>query len=402
MPISDAILQQLRAGEISHLDLSLNTSDETAISLTDDDVRLIANACAKNNSLTAIDLSRNAALTDAAITHLSRITSLQEILLSATHITDDCLPLFSNFVKLYKVALGGCHNITANGFVTFLNACPSLVNLYINSLQLKPRVATAIAQLRELKNLSLAHAYGLTVQFFEELIKSQSIRTLNLQYCMLGDGNIAPLAQSTKITKVNVDNNRITDEGIKTLCKMVNLEWLNATGNQITDQGLVMLVTCKKLLFCAVDKQKTGTGYGIKHHPKLLTELGDIASRNELIHKGKVMTLEVQFIEILMVIAQGARQLDSAWSLLPMELIAHVFRQACDIEWRSKPNIENTVILVVNNLRTSKVTQLVWNQCLEINKTPVRFFKKYEIPEPVSKEKSVVPKEVNGLPPKPH
>lgn len=390
--ITDNLISQLEQGLINYLNLGKNLNDENDTSLTDDDVRRIAAACRNQRDLLSVDLSNNEQLTDAAITHLTAITSLREISLLGLHITDTCMSLFSRFGNLQKINFGSCWNLSEAGYQQFFNACPNIVNIHISTfLQNRAILAAALSKLKNLRVLSLAHANELTANFFEALIKSESLNVLNIEHCFLADGHIAPLADSKSITTLFITGNRITDNGIRdTVCKMQQLEMLKASDNQITDTGLKFLFDCKNLRVCDVSKQKTAIvgGTPIVHSPDFLAELQNLATRNEMIHKGKILAAEVKFIETLTTLAQGVRQ-DNEWTTLPNDIIIRILSMAFNINWRNDTFVALTICFVMDNFKECQGKPICWKQQGEVNGKVVQFFKTYPTLKSLAKARSL-------------
>jgi WD40 repeat protein/serine/threonine protein kinase/Leucine-rich repeat (LRR) protein len=316
----------------------------------------------------SVDLS-GTAITDAGLTHLARVTSLEELGLSSTFVTDAGLIHLREMKNLKRLSLDGI-KITGDG-VKYLAELSSLEYLAMSTDLQRDRELEHLGRITWLTSLSLNHgrisdlglrhlsgltnlehlgisATELTDAGLEHLTVHRNLQTLVLFRVRLGDEGAEHLAKITSLTQLSLDGGnlpsprtqigdehvltltgsltklsvldliktQVTDKGLANLKNLSRLKQLHLGGNGITDDGLVHLAGLRRLEELMINEPNVTDG-GMVHLKDLRSlrrlELYDTAvSDAGLEHLTGLTRLESLDLTGTFVTAEGAAKLKEA------------------------------------------------------------------------------------------
>jgi Leucine rich repeat len=213
-----------------------------------------------------LDLPDIISVTDADLTHLSKLTALSRLALHDPRITDAGLVSVKDMTKLKVLLLSGTQVSRAGlrnlGAMTGLNTLhlsrtrvddlspighlTLLTNLHLSEIPLNDKGLAPIVGLVALDKLTL-DGTKVTSASYASLKHLSKLNSLSLDKTQVGDEGSAELAELTALTHLDLDNTRITDVTLAHLAEMPKLRALSLSGTEITDRGLATLTECKGL-----------------------------------------------------------------------------------------------------------------------------------------------------------
>jgi eukaryotic-like serine/threonine-protein kinase len=169
-----------------------------------------------------IDLSLQscANLTDAGLTHLKSLTSLQSLdLAHCRQVTDAGLAHLKDLTSLQSLNLSSCRQVTSIG-LAHLKSLTSLQSL--NLAHCRQVTDTGLARLKDLislQSLDLAHCYQVTDAGLAYLKNLTSLQSLNLAHCrQVTDTGLARLKSLTLLQTLDLYFcHQVTNAGVKRL-----------------------------------------------------------------------------------------------------------------------------------------------------------------------------------------
>lgn len=183
----------------------------------------------------------------ATIESLARITTLEDLVLDESNVTDADLAALSTLIDLKRLSLSRTA-ITDTG-LTQLAILPRLTTLVLNSsYHVTDEGLETLAQLRSLEEISLLDT-TVTLPGLIELSGQHTTLQINSSHGVLGnrklalsgteitDGGLLRLHNARGLRGLELPR-RITDRGFRHLHGLADLKFLVATGTAITDQGL--------------------------------------------------------------------------------------------------------------------------------------------------------------------
>jgi F-box/leucine-rich repeat protein 2/20 len=185
--------------------------------VTDASVLELVQRC---RSITVLDLQRCGITNQSVVTISATCAQLRELDVSATDITDDCIPLLSNLTKLEGLGL--------------------------EDVRLTETGVSAISNCTSLSSLKLAYCTGVTDLTLEKLAQL-SLKSVDFSYCnsMTAKGFIQTLPRWPQLkTLVLKGFNHLTTETIEhSFIENLTLSWCK----HLEDKAVVSLVDCPRL-----------------------------------------------------------------------------------------------------------------------------------------------------------
>jgi hypothetical protein len=157
---------------------------------------------------------------DSDLARVARLTTLQNLILDTTRVTDPGLARLAGLTNLRELDLGDTR-IDGSG----LAHLKELKDLRALDLRRTPLNGDNLVHLRPLIGL----------------------RRLYLQETLIRDSGIVHLAAVTGLTELSLRHTRVTDAGLASLNELVNLRQLDLDGTRVTDAGLIHLTGMNKL-----------------------------------------------------------------------------------------------------------------------------------------------------------
>ncbi len=225
--------------------LSLGGSITVRVGGDDQEVRVANELPAGDWRLTAIDLSNNQQVDDAALMQLRSLTSLSHIDLRRTRVTDVGLAYLKDVNSLMSLHLGGTQ--VGDDGVAHLRGLSNLKRLWLYHTKVSDIGLESIKQLKQLTLLELGGTQ----------ISGDGLRNLNgfteLTYLSLpglstDDVALMHLKGLTKLTDLFMVNANIGDRGLEQIKHLTTLRNLDLTGTRVSDGGLGHLKNLDKLV----------------------------------------------------------------------------------------------------------------------------------------------------------
>lgn len=277
-------------------------------------------------TLTHLDVSKNAGVTDLGLRHLSK--RLEHVNLSSCNVTDRglaCLPptvqevhieecpnvvgtwlsenewpnlsklnasmsgMFylrdcKNFPKLDSLDLSWCPFVTLDVLKAFSRS--KVTNLDISNCQLLTRdAAKCLRSMSSLKRLTMS---GQSLASLARLASLQSLEINNLKHVTAKDLNA--LSSSASLISLSLSEFNSTLAGFKSIGKMKNLQTLALMDTNLDDRGLEILTSLPSLRTLDVRSSAKITNAGLAFvgkHPKLekfsmafCSQMNDVGAKN--------------------------------------------------------------------------------------------------------------------------
>lgn len=217
------------------------------------------------SSLLTLDLTDagEVAVTDAGLTHLAGLPSLQDLNLGGLSITDAGLSHLSPLRDLKTLRLSGTR-VSGKGLV---------------HLQKLKKLESLDLGWTPVDDTGLGHLEGMT-----------GLRSLSLDRTKVTDKGLRHLRGLSKLDDLDLSNTRITDDGLSSLVEMESLSKLTlffysrvSSETRVTDSGLRRLAGIKKLRFLNI-RGTAISAEGIerfkKNRPDVYIFSSDSPSRN--------------------------------------------------------------------------------------------------------------------------
>lgn len=173
-------------------------------------------------------LTLGTGLTDAGLTQLKNMPSLQELTVGPSQITGKGIASLAELPSLKVLCLHQMKLASADEWASFgkLSSLQCLTLMHIRS---------------QVTDAHIAHLAGL--QFLRELsIGAIIIRDRNAMYSMdVTDKGIGYISKLKSLERLSLRGVKITDEGLQQLSKIPTLQWLDLQGCKVTEQGLQRL-----------------------------------------------------------------------------------------------------------------------------------------------------------------
>lgn len=178
-----------------------------------------------------------AAVTNGTLAQLKAFPELRSLHLQSTHLTDDGLRRLGAMKRLQVLALHDAAKITDAG-ISHLASLKSLEEVYINRAQIGD---DALRVLSELPLLHTLHAEG--VRFTDNGLKflegKSDLRVLTILggRHAFSDAALPHLSKLTRLEQLGLRPTRVTSAGLKHLSRLTNLEslYLSGTNADVSD-----------------------------------------------------------------------------------------------------------------------------------------------------------------------
>lgn len=99
----------------------------------------------------------------------------------------------------------------------------------------------------QLKTLDLSQSCFLRNIQWDNFVRLESLRELNVHGCNLSDTQFSKFGSLPLLNKLDLSNNRITDLGLAFLCSWTNLVTLDVSQNHVSNRGLAALQGLQRL-----------------------------------------------------------------------------------------------------------------------------------------------------------
>lgn len=249
--------------------------------------------------------SRPCHIGDTALTHITSLTSLEDICINWKYVTEQGFSKLHNLKSLKHLNIAGCGVIADVGLVqigklttlTYLNIsyCKDLNDdslKYLEKLQslkaldlsgciLLTDVGTRfLNNLKSLQDLCLCNCILLTDRGLEHVSAMKTLRALDISGCFLvSDYGLLYISLLTHMNEFRmVDCTRITDVGMSYIERLRYLKRLdvsldnynmNTSCMQVNDYGLLYISTMTSLTYLNISACDYVTDYGLSHIGKL-------------------------------------------------------------------------------------------------------------------------------------
>ena len=235
-----------------------------------------------------LNLPADISVTDADLTHLSRLTALSMLELHDPRITDAGLVALKDMTRLKLLRLWGTP-VTAAGLRSLramkglkrldlgetrvddlspIGHLTLLANLDLSRTPIDDKGLAPIAGLIRLDRLDLDDT-NITSVSYSYLKHLSKLENLSLGSTQVGDEGSAALGGLTALTRLVLDDTRITDVTLAHLSGIPRLRFLSLKDTAVTDQGLATLTECTPLKTLNVRGTKI-SGAGLRAFRKAL------------------------------------------------------------------------------------------------------------------------------------
>lgn len=203
---------------------------------------------------------------DASLSHLSKLTSLQKLSLNVTEVRGPGLVHLDKLPGLKSLQLMG------TGFgddgLAYIRNMTSLKELsLLGGLTITDAGLAHLSQLKNLENLDCHWMKGITDQGMAHLKPMRSLKKLDITHSQVTDAGLAYLKEIESLESLELPHHGITDKGLGCLSGLTKLKHLSvglSSASPITDAGLGHLV--KLRLLEKLDIIGTGiTDMGMSH-----------------------------------------------------------------------------------------------------------------------------------------
>lgn len=218
--------------------------------INDSDLKLLASL----SKLERLNLNFGMNITDAGLTHLRELTSLQELQLGNTQASDSGLEFLSRLENLRLLELHGT-NVTDRG-LRHLNSLTNLRTLDLGDTKITDAGLQQLAGLVNLEELRIGGTQ-ITNGGLRHLNSFEKLKCLELNQTAVTNSGLANLSSMTGLKELDLYRTRITDAGLQHLAVLTNLETLYLRETPITRAAVNRLrQTLPKCKYRAIDVQQ--------------------------------------------------------------------------------------------------------------------------------------------------
>ena len=171
------------------------------------------------HKLTALNVLGTDIDDDALLLISENLSTLEDLNIGCTKISDDGLPYLQNLLKLKTLCLQGCH-ITNRGVL-------------------------AISSLIQLEDVQLSDCLDISDAGICSLTQLQCLRRLNISWTMVKDGGVSQLPRLKNLCHLEVVGTALTDNSVNYFFKIPRLKFLDIRETNITDIGVEHLLRAK-------------------------------------------------------------------------------------------------------------------------------------------------------------
>jgi len=166
--------------------------------------------------------------------HIQKITSLKNLRIENSNLTDDAALRLADLVNLRSLSLAG--NPLTGRFAVALENAVSLKQLDLTQTQVNADLPAlpSVESLRINRVTSARECLG-------KVSEMSNLRNLSLQSSKIGDRDLERLSNTTGLVSIRLDGTSVTDECIKSLIKLKNVTHLSIAKTRISDEGFLLL-----------------------------------------------------------------------------------------------------------------------------------------------------------------
>lgn len=248
--------------------------------ITDKGIETVANM--KNLKTLNIGGGPSCNVTDAALKDLSKVKSLEGLVIPGSNLTDAGMEYLARLTNLKTLQLHFSSDLTDEGLAK-LKTLRLLESLIFGSESV---TISGLSHLNEFKNLSRLSVSGIRQDNsgmdisglinLEDLTLKLSPRDKVKDYDPVRDEDLACLKNLKKLRKFQIaysEHSEITDAGVFHLKDLTNMDFLNIGSRHLTDKSLSYLAGMKKLDFLRIVGNFTDDGLSELEHFDGLTHL---------------------------------------------------------------------------------------------------------------------------------
>jgi hypothetical protein len=176
-------------------------------------------------------------VTDAQLRPLRRLTTVEDLCLFLSHITNQGLKTVAKLTALRTLYLSACYGIDDEGLrhlpttlSTLRLAVTPVTDNGLQHLKRMTRLQSLTLNSTNITDAGLAHVAHLTI-----------LQELALSDTKITDAGLRTLKGMRKMRRLDLSGTRVTDEGMKFLSAMTDLETLDIRQTQVTDKGVANL-----------------------------------------------------------------------------------------------------------------------------------------------------------------
>jgi len=183
-------------------------------------------------------------ITDAALAHFLKCTSLRKLYLNDTQVGDPGLAHLKYCKNLFVIHLSGT-NITDAGLV-HLSGYNSLTEIYLSHTVITDDGLVAFKGCTELTALYL-HKTKITGRGLAIFKNCRGLKHLDIGETSIGDADLLELRGMTEFAQVYLKGSQVTDAGLAVFQKSKSLSILDLDDLNVTDAGLANFKDCQAL-----------------------------------------------------------------------------------------------------------------------------------------------------------
>ncbi|CAI7782491.1 unnamed protein product [Closterium sp. NIES-53] len=181
------------------------------------------------------------------VKQMDRLTSLEELKLDKTAVTDAGLHQLTNLSSLEVLYLGNNQGVTSAGMVE-VGRLTAFEKLWIHQMAVMDDGLQQLTALSSLKELALSFNQGVTTAGMVDVGRLTGLDTLWLNEAPVTDDGLQQLTGLSSLEVLSLSNRKgMSDAGMVHVGKLSGLEDLRLDGAAVTDDGLQQLTALTKL-----------------------------------------------------------------------------------------------------------------------------------------------------------
>ena len=188
-------------------------------------------------SLRAITL--NLSGVDTTLKHLRRLTTLQEVDLSFSDVTNDQLRHLKTMPNLVALTLD--YTAISDEGLVHISEMKQLVSLSLSRTKITDRGLAALRELDQLTRLDLS-VTDIGDAGVKQLRGLTQLEELNLGVTQITSASLQYVEEMSNLSELGIRKTKVDDAGLKHLVGLINLSELSVGQTNVTDAGLKHLV----------------------------------------------------------------------------------------------------------------------------------------------------------------
>jgi len=249
MTIDKEIIENIERNDSDFVSLDLGFKK-----LVLSDLRELANALAKNNNITTLDLSGNL-IGDEGAEIIAQVPHVTTLIISENNIRNKGAETLSKNTTLKTLILTN-NEIDSTG-AKLLSESKTLTTLDLTGNQVDDEGAVALAGNTILFSLILSHN-KIGIIGLQALANNTTLNSLNLSYNEVSSEGAQIIAKSTTLKSLNLAGNNIETIGIIALAHNSSFESLDVSFNKVSDEGASALANHPTLRFLNLSYNQVG------------------------------------------------------------------------------------------------------------------------------------------------